>query len=366
MVKPERGIFRRNAGLVYNLKQKIMDERSGDKEQWLKDLPLTAEKPGFKPDEMLLCEKCARSNPPNRLKCFYCGEQLKFGDTQAGSIVPNLKQMEVWEKGFNIILTNNGSIPHSEENISAAAKLLRRETLEIKNLLQKERPLPIAKAELAEEAGIIRQRLREIGFDSFVWPDEEIAPDSPPRRLRGLEFQDEKITFRLFNTNEAQAIPWDKLALIVTGSIFEKRVASSEKRKKNEEKQVTESSETSHDEPVIDIYSRKDNTGWRIMTRGFDFSCVGAEKSLLAGENMKKLVGLLKLRAANVKIDEGYLKVRAALGKVWQTEEKLASHKMQRESMGRFHFDNVMVSDNNAQFTKYSRLQWRLLKETNS
>jgi len=343
-----------------------MDERSGDKEQWLKDLPLTAEKPGFKPDEMLLCEKCARKNPPNRLKCFYCGEQLAISEAQAGSIMPNLKQMEAWEKGFNIILTNNGPAPHSEENIRAAAKLLRQETQEVKSFLQKEQPLPLAKAGSSGEAGIIQERLREIGFETFIWPDDEIDLDSPPRRLRGLELNDETITFRLFNTNEEQTIRWDDLALIVTGSIFEKRVASSEKRKKNEEKQITESSETSRDEPVIDIYSCADNTGWRVLTNGFDFSCVGAQKSLLAGENMKKLVELLGSSAPNIKIEEDYLKVRAALGKVWLTEEKLASHKWQREAMGRFHFDNVTVSDNNAQFTKYSRLQWRLLKETNS
>ncbi len=341
-----------------------MDERSGDKEQWLKDLPVTAEKPGFKPDEMLLCEKCARTNPPTRLKCFYCGEGLKVSDDRAGLTKLNLKPMEAWEKGFNVILKSNTPGAHSEENIRAAAALLRLEVQEIKNFLQKGRPLPVARAELEKEAAIIRQRLSETSFDSFVWPDEEIGLDHPVRRLRGLDIDDGTITFRLFNTGEAQTIPWDELALIVTGSIFERRVASSEKRKKNEEKQITESSEMSHDEPVIDLYNRADKTGWRVLTRGFDFSCLGAQKSLLAVDNMKKLAQLLAQRAANVKIDEDYMKVRAALGKVWQMEEKMASHKMQRESMGRFHFDNVTVIDNNAQFTRYSRLQWRLLKET--
>ncbi len=341
-----------------------MSKESDIAKQWLNDLPAAAEKPGFKPEEMVVCEKCARKNPPTRSKCFYCGEQLQSENGQADTVVSNLRQMEAWEKGFNIILLNNAA-KYTEESIHAAAKALRREAPEVADLLNSGRSLPVARAESKAEAEAIQGRLREAGLSSFIWADAEIDLESPVR-LRGAGFDEEAVTFVLFNTGEEIRLPWSEIILVVTGSIFEKRVASTEKRKRNEAKQVTDSSETSRDEPVIDIYRRDDPTGWRVLTRGFDFSCLGAQKGLLAVENIKRLAGLIGRRAAGARIDDNYLSSRAVLGMVWANEEKMASHNWQRKGMGNIHFDNVTVIDNNAQFTKYSRLQWRLAKETNS
>jgi hypothetical protein len=321
-----------------------MDEKPSNAEQWLKELPVTREKPGFEPEEMIACDKCSRKNPPTRLNCVYCGEQLKLSGAQADTAAPNLRQMEAWEKGSNIILLRRpGDSPPenslSEENIRTVAQLLRWEPQDVKTFLQKESSLPVAKTESVQEAELIKQRLADAGFDSFILPDEEIAAETPARRLRGIEFNDDAIAFQLFNGGEPERAAWSDLALLVKGSLFEKKIASTEKRKKNEEKQVVESSETSHDEPVLDIYSRENGTGWRILTKGFDFSCLGAGKSLLAVENIKRLAELIERHAANIRVDDGYLKTRYLLGKVW---------------------DN-----NNSQFTKYSRLQWLLLKKGN-
>jgi len=268
--------------------------------------------------------------------------------------------MEAWEKGYNIILKPGGTV--SEENIRAAAVLLKREPAELKSVLGKAQALPLVRTDLLHEAELITRRLSDAGIDSFIWSDEEADISSPTRRLRGLEISDDTITFLPFNKSAEQTFSWNDVALIVTGSIFEKKISSTAKRKKNEEKQFTEASETSRDEPVIDIYTKDDNTGWRVLTTGFDFSCLGADKGMLAVENIKRLAGLLKERAHNVAVDENYIKVRPALGAVWENEHKMASHKWQRESMGKFYFDNVTAVDNVMQFTRYSRLQWRLLK----
>src|SRR5882757_1790776 len=112
-----------------------MDDQARNTEQWLKDLPVTAETPGFAPDEMIGCEKCSRKNPPTRLSCFYCGEKLDAAGTRAEAISPNLRPMEAWEKGYNIILKPGGTV--SEENIRAAAVLLKREPAELKSVLGK-------------------------------------------------------------------------------------------------------------------------------------------------------------------------------------------------------------------------------------
>jgi hypothetical protein len=339
-----------------------MDDQSDNAQQWLKDLPVTAETPGFKPEEMVACEKCSRQNPPTRLKCFYCGEQLSLGSAQAELAAPTLRQMEVWEKGFNVILTGKHQ-PLPGDDIGGIAKLLKREAPEIKSILDKNEALPLVRTDSLAEAEIIRQRLLKSGVETFIWPDEEAGLDQLIRRLRGLEIGEDLITFLPFNKGAAETLPREDLVLMVTGSIFAKRITSTEKRRKNEEKQVVESSETSADEPVIDIYGKDDGIGWRVQTTGFDFSCLGTEKSLLAVENIKRLVGFISGKAPNAKVVSDYLKVRSTLGRVWENGQKMASHKWQRESMGKFHFDNVTAVDNVAQFTKYSRLQWRLLRE---
>lgn len=344
-----------------------MDRETDITKQWLENPPAGAEKPGFKPEEMIVCEKCSRKNPPTRFQCFYCAADLKISEAQAASIAPALRQMESWEKGYNVILINNGPASYSEENIRTAAGLIGWETPEVKKALTGKAAIPVVRADSKQAAQTVKERLENAGFGSFIWADEEIDLDTPTRRLRGLNFGAETITFYPFNNGEPHDISWSEVVLVVSGGLFEKRVASTEKHNKKKEKnQITESTETSHDEPVMDIYSREDDTGWRVLTKGFDFSCLGAQKSLLAVENIKRLGEVIRQHAKNAGFDSNYLESRAALGKVWANEEKTASRNLQRAGMGSFNFDNVTVADNNAQFTKYSRLQRRLLKETSS
>ena len=61
-------------------------EKKSDEEQtdeWIKDIPLRAESEGFESEEMISCKKCKRNNPPNRLKCMYCGVELEFDASQS-------------------------------------------------------------------------------------------------------------------------------------------------------------------------------------------------------------------------------------------------------------------------------------------
>jgi hypothetical protein len=138
-----------------------MKDRPIDKEQWLKDLPVTAETPGFKPEEMVACEKCARKNPPTRPNCVYCGTELKKRGGQNDPAAPTLRPLESWEKGFNIIRSvGDSSRPISDEASSAVATLLKRETAEIKSILGKGVALPLARTDSLAEAELIKERLR--------------------------------------------------------------------------------------------------------------------------------------------------------------------------------------------------------------
>lgn len=328
--------------------------------EWLKDLPVQTENPAFKPEEMILCLQCRRTNPPTRLACFYCGAQLELNKAQSKSFRPHLRKMESWEKGFNLILSPDGQA-FDEAKSSEIAKILNLEREVLQKLSDANKALPLARVESEKEAEIIRERLLELGVKTIALSDESLAVEKPQRRLRGVEFSDDKVALILFNQNEIAEIALADLCLIVKGAIFERKVESTEKRNKKGDSKILQSSETSSDEFLIDVYSRKDATGYRIFAKGFDFSCLGAEKEILANENLKKLAQKLSETAPDAKLIEDYLKVRESLGNVWEVEERTDSQGLKTGSFGRYNVGNITTVNNSAQFTKYSRLQWHLL-----
>ena len=335
-----------------------MEKNNGD--EWLRDLPVQSENPAFKAQEMLLCDKCRRTNPPTRLNCFYCAAPLEISEAQSKNLKPNLRKLEIWEKGFNLILAPDAQIS-DEANLAEIAKLLNLEREALQNLFEAGKALPLARAESEKEAEIVRGRLLKLGVETFVLSDESMAAEKPQKRLRGLEFFDDKIVLILFNKDEIAEIAPENLGLIVTGAIFERKVEATEKRSKKGESKILNSTETASDEFLIDIYSRTDSVGYRIFAKGFDFSCLEAEKEILAKDNLKKLANKLQKLAPDAKLIEDYLQVRESLGNVWTVEERIDSQGLKRESFGRFNRGNVTTINNSAQFTKYSRLQWHLL-----
>lgn len=328
---------------------------------WLKDLPplQQTQSEGFKPDEMIVCSKCGRLSPPNRLKCFYCNGELSIAETQF--IKPNLRKLEIWEKGFNIIYLPAEPIS-DEATVSEIAKLLKIEEEEVQKIFAAGKPLPIARAESNREAEIVAKGLEELGARSFVISDDKLKAESfTQRRLRRIEFLDEKLILILFNADEIAEIAPEGLRLIVSGGLFERKIESIERHKRKDENKILETTELSTDEILIDIYNGDDPVGYRIESKGFDFSCLGEEKHLLAKENMERLTERLRAFAPGAKFDDDYRRVRAALGQVWEVEQTRDSKGFQKKGLGKFNLENVTTVNNLLQFTKYSRLQWHLL-----
>lgn len=330
-------------------------------DQWLKDVSGEAEIRSFKPEEMIACPRCERKSPPTRLKCFYCDAALPVSAEQAEFIRPQPRRMETWEKAFNLILLPNAQTC-DDAALREVAAMTRLETEDLRKLIETRKPLPLARADSEKEAEIIAKRLSEIGFESLILSDEEdLKIETVTRRLRGIEFFEDRLILILFNSDEIAEIGRGALSLIVTGAMLERRIEATGQRKKREN-QVREMTETSADELLIDIYRKDDSTGYRIISGGFDFSCLGAEKSMLARENMRKLIEELRAFASpEAKFVGDYLQIRDVLGKVWEVEEKSDSRGLQRKGFGRFDFGSVTTINNLNQFTKYSRLQWHLL-----
>ena len=333
-------------------------EKNPENLEWVKDLPLQSEDIGFKPEEMISCRKCGRSNPPTRLNCFYCAEDLEIPNELSHTAKLNLRKLEDWEKGFNII-----HLPDTEADdpdIAAIARFLSIENEILIQILEVGKPLPLARIGSQKETEIAVQTLSQLGLPCYMVSDEILAADKFPIRLREIEFADDSLVLTAFNTGEKTDIHRGEIVLIVTGAVFESKTEALEKRKKKQTRLLSET-QTTADELLIDIYGSDDVIGYRIPAKGFDFSCLGSDKGLLAGENLRHLTAKLRSFAQAAKLVDDYLLNREALGMVWDIERRKDSYGLQRSGFGKTDLKKVVSSNNLLQFTKYSRLHRHLL-----
>lgn len=328
-----------------------------EQNKWLKDLTPSAEKVGFDANQMLACDACQRNNPPTRTDCFYCGAKLSIPEGKENFVRPNLRVLEDWEKGWNVVCLTKLAPFAEREKLREIAYLLRLENEIVEKILSAEKPLPIARTENSAEAETVVKRLAERGIESLVVADEELQVEVLPTRIRTLEFGENELFLVTLGKDEVLRVGFEELNLFVAGTIIETKRETAEKRTKNAENKIVNSTETSADEKVLDFYTDSAENGFRLSTRGFDFSCLEDEKKLLAAENFGILLEKLRQIAPTAEFDESYRNAKNALNAVWHLDETTDTKGLQRAGIGKSNLANVVISSNLTQFTKYSRLQ---------
>lgn len=297
----------------------------------------------FDASELVVCEGCGRANAPNRAECIYCGKAMPH----AGSFAElKLREPEPWEKGFNVVISAVSDASHP------GSPPIDRETF--KRAMELGSPIPVVRTASLETAESARARFDGEGFRSVIVSDEELEGDRPPARLRSLSAVDGLFALTDFNTGERRDFAIDELELIVSGRLFEER---SEQTLRKNRKGVTEldAGSTVKDSGVIDLYFAGEPWGFRIEETGFDFSWLGTDKSLLATENMKMLLGRLREICPKARFSDDYLGKRNFLAEIWPAEPRNDSKGVKRWNFGRS-IANASVTSNRLQFTKYSRL----------
>ena len=320
----------------------------------LRNMPIRSEEIGFSRDEMTPCSKCGKPNAPNRAACLYCGTTI----AGRGSTKLNVRELENWEKGFNVVIRDVGD--SDVETVAAElASMLGRDVELFRNILRTGRSVPLVRLESESQAAIVMERLGRLGVQAHVIADQSLHPDSRPVRLRSIAFGDAELRLRPFNPGADEVLARSDLALIAVGAIFEERIESLERRKRKEAKTLSES-QLSFDEAVVDIYSRHDPLGWRIPASGFDFSCLGQDKARLAAENMSRLITRLREFSPAARIVDDYADLRSLLEHCWPGESRKDARRIPG-GFGRKDVASVVMTSNTGQWTKYSRLQWHLL-----
>ena len=327
---------------------------------WTNDEPDPAPAP-FAPEQMVRCDECLRANPPTRVNCLYCAAVLPHNEATGNLQKPALRPLEKWEQGYNNILRPPVANLTAAE-LAEASDLLRLRPEDLSRILAAATPLPLARAATIDEALLVQRRLSLLRIESSIMRDAAPGSDASGMvKVRALEIDEAGIY--AYQSPEAPftQVCWADFTLVVVGRLIVKRVELKERKGARAENRILDSSEFVTDETVIDFYTRQQATPYRIAANSFDFSCLGASKGLLAGENILRLLQLFRERASQVEYDDSFNAVRKTLEPVWPAEQQNEASGFRRERPGKFSIGSAMEVNNETQFSRYSRLRHYLL-----
>jgi hypothetical protein len=317
-----------------------------------------SEPQGFSPDQMIRCEECLRANPPTRVSCLYCVAPLPLTEASARLRKPVLRPPEKHQLGYNnILLPPDQAI--SAEAIAEVATLLKLSEENFQEILSLALPLPVARTASREEAELVTTRLQDLGMRSLMLSDQDLGlTDNVVKRVKSMIFEDEYLVIQQSGAAEEIIVPWTDIVLILPARLFETRFEMTERMTRKPENEILDTSEFFTDEAVIDFYTSTHEFTWRVGANGFDFSCLGHEKALVANENIGRLQRLIVAKALNADVDDSYRAVRNVLEFAWAMQPETQSSGWRRERPGKLSVGMATTKSNETQFTRYSRLRF--------
>lgn len=313
-----------------------------------------SEPQGFAPEQMIRCEECLRANPPTRINCMYCSVPLPVTESSAQLRKPILRQPAKHELGYNTIVVP-GSEALASKAIGEAASFLKLKPEDLERILAENAPLPVARTASRDEAQFVAGRLESFGLRVLTLNDEGAIT-----RVRSLSFDDSGLVINPRQTTNEVDLLWSDVVLLVSGRLVEKRVEVKEVKSRRAENEILDTSELFSDEAVIDLYISMSPETWRLSANGFDFSCLGPAKTLIANENIARLERLLVANATNARFEDSYNRRRPLLDLAWGSEQETKSSGWRRERPGKLSIGMSTIHSNESQFTRYSRLLYYL------
>ena len=315
---------------------------------------------GFPAEQMIRCEECLRANPPTRVTCLYCVAPLPVTESSARLRKPVLRQPEKHQLGYNSILLPVEGI--TTEMVADAAALVKLSTENVQQLVSQNVPMPVARTVSREEAELVTLRLNELGLRCVTVSDEELGSSSSVKRVRAMSFEDDERVVIYHSGSEETSVLWSDVIFILTARLIETRLEIKERMTRKKENEILETNEFFRDEAVIDFYTTTHSFTWRVGATGFDFSCLGREKALVANENISRLQRLIVAKAVNAQLDDSYQRIRNLLELAWGTQPETQSSGWRRERPGKLSVGVATTKSNETQFTRYSRLRYYIVQ----
>lgn len=309
--------------------------------------------PRFSPQEMVACIKCGKLNPPNRLTCFYCVADLPIDIKPDSELNLNLRRLESWESGINVLAKSDGT-PADPEGMARLARTVGLDAEVLDSIIGTGILLPICRIESEQEAELVADIADATGLLTVIMPDIELRPAENPVRLWHIDLKPESLVLTTFNERKRTEIRYDDLKLIVCGQINETRTESENKLKKGKS-EIIEEAATFSDKLVVDLFTSIEPKGFRISTAGFDFSTLAEQKTMISANNLELLIETIAEKSSFVRVDRKYQSVRRLMDNVWERESTDQTYGLRITGIGKRKVDRVATSTNELQFLKYSR-----------
>jgi hypothetical protein len=268
---------------------------------------------------------------------------------------PVLRRPEKHQLGYNTIYLP-GAEPLPARAVSEAASLLKLKETDLERVVSEGVPLPVARTASRDEAELIFDRLQELGFRVLTLVDEGFV-----KRVKSMACDESQLMINAGHPRDEVVAPWSNVVMLVPARLTERRVEVKEVTTRRAENEILDTSEFFSDETVIDIYLSTHSETWRISAHGFDFSCLGSEKALIANENMTRLQQRLIANATNARFDDSYRRLKPLLDLVWGPEQETKSSGWRRERPGKLSLGMATINSNESQFTRYSRLVYYVM-----
>lgn len=309
---------------------------------------------------LVACPLCNRNNNSQRLLCIYCGGQLPVIEGAEFQKLPIVRPMEETELGVNLIFFPEESLidQHTKQEIETVTRL----PAELIDLyLQVKTPVPIARLQDESDANLTRHRLLGAGVRTAMIRDEDLQLKQFPQRVRQVAWQSETIDVWGTDQNLLAKIPWLGLRLIVFGSLRFKQTQVVEANSMyGRGREVKDVSENITEELTIDFFGETLRQHFRIRSDSFDYSCLGNRKRLLVAENFRELCAILTEKATQATVDRSFREVTRLMEPVWPLEKSTERLPLKRIGVGKVASESVVLADNQAQLTRYSRMLFLL------
>lgn len=289
---------------------------------------------------------------------MYCGEPLPETEAALDAQVPVLRPLEEWERGFNVVL-----VPLDREatdrEIERLAEVAAMEESLARTVLAWRAPVPVARVVSDREAEQVVRLLDAASLAATIVPDADLGLERTIRRARSLRFGEDRLEVLVF-LGDWVSLDRGDIVLAVEGRVTSTRVDIVEAAGQKRKRELVETSEYFSELFVIDIYGPSLEESVRIRAEGFDFGCLGGRPAPFVEANVNRLVEELSRYVGPSRFDSGFRETAKLLGHAWPPAARSSSRGLAVRGDFKRYTVSAVETDALSQFTRYSRLRYRL------
>jgi hypothetical protein len=214
--------------------------------------------------------------------------------------------------------------------------------------------IPLARFASKEDAELAKSR---VNISTAIVSDEEFHSTLPSRRISKIVIAGADLVLTDFNRNENIGRRIEDLSAVVLGLLRSFRTTTFEKRGIGKRSTVTDETSDGRDALILDLHFRSGAVPFTVHSTGFDFSMLGAERSMIVSENFDRLFFRLCELAPRALVVKDHDRLRNHLRGPWPETVRTDGLGRVQTGFAQRRYGRSSSLDNTLQFTKFSRLQ---------